>query len=67
MIGMYDEFVYRQERYPARVCRECGGALFSGEIYYDIGGRAICRDCLPLLARRLFRRCRRAAGEEDVR
>ena len=66
MIGMFFEHELRRSYAPVCLCRECGGALFPGEIYYDIGGQAVCRDCLPQLARRLFRRCRRIAGEGDA-
>lgn len=50
-----------QQRLPALQCSQCGGEVFPGEVYYDIGGQAVCRDCLELFARRHFRHCRRQA------
>lgn len=47
-------------------CAECGGELYAGEVYYDIGGRTVCRDCLSLFARRYFRFCRRQAAWRDA-
>lgn len=47
------------ERIPLYICRECGGEVFHGEVYYDVAGRLICRDCLPHFARRYFGGCRR--------
>ena len=64
---LYYEWELRQRaKKPACTCRECGGMLYPGEVYYDICGQAVCRDCLPQLARKLFRNCRRvAAGKEE--
>lgn len=44
-------------------CALCESRLFLGEVYYDICGKSVCRDCLGLFARRYFRDCRRQVEE----
>lgn len=56
-----------QEAPAILCCAECGGELFDREIYYDIGGCAVCRDCLDVFARRYFRCCRRQAAGRAAR
>lgn len=53
------------ESTPLCLCRECGGELFCGEVYYDVAGRLICRDCLPQFARRCFGGCRRILKAQE--
>lgn len=47
-------------------CSQCGGELYAGEVYYDINGCTVCRDCLDVFARRYFRLCRRQAAWRDA-
>lgn len=56
-----------QTAQPLLCCAECGGELFDREVYYEIGGRPICRDCLYVFSRRYFRHCRRQVLRRDVR
>lgn len=53
----YELDFFRQT--PRVCCRECRCELFCGEVYYDVAGCAVCRDCLPHFARRYFGGCRR--------
>lgn len=52
------------ERSCGPLCSLCAEQVFPGEVYYDIGGQTVCRDCLPQLARQIFRPCRRMCGGE---
>ncbi|MBP3313856.1 MAG: hypothetical protein J6K84_04275 [Oscillospiraceae bacterium] len=45
-------------------CTLCGSRLFGGEVYYRIQRERVCRDCLPLLARRVFAPYRCQVEEE---
>lgn len=56
----------RQQEDPRFSCRQCGGELFSGEVYYDICEHPVCRDCLAVFARRYFRGCRRQVPSVGV-
>lgn len=56
-----------QEDTPDFCCCQCGGELFSGEVYYDIMDSPVCRDCLGVFARRYFRHCRRQVRPLEVR
>ena len=65
------QYVYlsRREECPAPVlrCMCCGGALFPGEVYYDLGG-VLCQACTDwYVARRLRPYRRQAASVEVVR
>ncbi len=60
-------YYYDVQSTPAVLhCTECGGELYAGEVYYDIGGQPVCRDCLSLFARRYFRLCRKQAAWRDA-
>ena len=37
-----------QERLPVFFCRACGGEIYEGDEYYDIGGRRLCPECVEL-------------------
>ena len=50
-----------QAQSPCLCCSQCGGEVYPGEVYYDISGTAVCRDCLELFSRRHFRHCRKQA------
>jgi len=50
-----------QTQSPCLCCSQCGGEIYPGEVYYDMGHFAVCRDCLELFSRRHFRHCRRQA------
>jgi len=56
-----------QEDIPRLSCCQCGGELFSGEVFYDICESPVCRDCLGVFARRYFRHCRRQVPFLGVR
>lgn len=55
-----------QQEPAVLTCSQCGGELYCGEVYYDIGGHTVCRDCLDVFARRYFRFCRRQAAWRDA-
>ena len=35
-----------QERPPRYLCHSCGGEIYPGDEYYDIGGEKLCRECI---------------------
>lgn len=47
---------------PTPVCSECSEVIEAEEWYYAIGKHAVCRECLPHFARRIFRCFRRRNG-----
>ena len=50
-----------QREDPCLCCSQCAGEIYPGEVYYDMGGAAVCRDCLELFSRRHFRDLRKQA------
>lgn len=51
-----------REEPAAACCRYCRGELYQGEEYYLVDGRAVCPDCLDILAREYFRLYRVEGG-----
>ncbi len=52
MVHRLRQSVGTQGAHP--ICTLCGSRLFGGEVCYRVGKDCVCRDCLPLLARRVF-------------
>lgn len=44
--GNYGEDCFDEPADNTLWCSECGGAICSGEGYYDVGGRLYCMDCI---------------------
>lgn len=55
-----------QETPASCICQMCGGELYEGDVYYDMGGYPVCRDCLGQFARRYFQSRRRRLAVREA-